>query len=79
MTCNLCHYFTSHSLLIPISASSASLQKEGVPAQLPEIVIEGEGTVTVLDPETVTVNAGGVAHDLLTGGVQGEETLLAFV
>lgn len=54
------------------------LQREGVPAQLHGSVSEGGGRGNALVLEIGTVSVGEVAHDLLTGGVQGEEILLQF-
>lgn len=51
----------------------AFLQREDVPAQLLGIVSEGEGRGNALVLEIGTEKGGEAAHDLRTGGVQGEE------
>lgn len=52
------------------------LQRGGVRAQHHESVSEGDGKGIALVLEIGTETGGEVAHDLLTGGVQGEETVV---
>lgn len=65
--------FTANVFLFP-----SSLQREGVPAQPQGSASEGGGKRNARVLEIGTASGGGVAHDLLTGDVQGEENCTVF-